>query len=73
MKFHSFEQMQFSSICALILMLQMMKKLCRFYKMIKMKHEIIYIVKMSLIINCSALLNVLKEMINELNDSLNEK
>lgn len=41
--------------------------------MIKMKHEIIYIVKMSLIINCSALLNVLKEMINELNDSLNEK
>ena len=53
-------------------MLQMMKKLCRFDKMIKMKHEIIYIVKMSLIINCSALSNVLK-MINELNDSLNEK
>ena len=30
-------------------------------------------VKMSLIINCSALSNVLKEMIKELNDSLNEK
>ena len=44
MKFHSFEQMQFSSICALNLMLQMMKKkLYRFDKMIKMKHEIIYI------------------------------
>ena len=53
-------------------MLQMMKNYVGLIKMIKMKHEIIYIVKMSLIINCSALSNVLK-MINELNDSLNEK
>ena len=40
--------------------------------MIKIKMKLFTFVKMSLIINCSALSNVLK-MINELNDSLNEK
>ena len=49
-----------------------MKNYVGLIKMIKINMKLFTFVKMSLIINCSALSNVLK-MINELNDSLNEK
>ena len=53
-------------------MLQMMKNYIGLIKWLKWNMKLFTFVKMSLIINCSALSNVLK-MINELNDSLNEK
>ena len=50
-----------------------MKNYVGLIKWLKWNMKLFTFVKMSLIINCSALLNVLKEMINELNDSFEWK